>query len=610
MTTYQVMTPFGAFEARWTDDEESPVQYQGGTDAIAFFRSYLELHPVPGRDGGLVQFDALEPADLYGFCQSEEFGITVLPDRADTEEELGEERTELATGTPAAPVLDSVDNAEAFVLIGEGAQILAGLDEGAESFFADLSRLREIIQALGDDAKPAPVASSKSAQFDAYRAAIEKLLADGQPVPDGMLEQISVDTRLEDGEDEELLAIARGAAPEPEAVAPVALTGTELGEFPDTPEGLKDLRGAAMDAYEAMLGQWVACPALGADVELRKSGMKKVKALSGDPRKLKLVAALKQIIHGARKVAEKPSYDAQETSVRAYHYLRAQVTLAGEELAVRLVIKEDNQGAFHWDHTVRSGAQAVFDSAQEKGPAAADPIPAATSNGGPGRTGGTRMVSCQPDTSVQQTGADGNPAAVLDDATSGRLVFNLFIEGELPEEVAEEPDAEPIEPTKEPVSMETLIRIAADSIDKLRRIDVYRVLQAAEGQRAELAGYIIANRPELTEEVTAVMAEEFPDVEWNKVQQDTPHPPVAKVERQDGTSAEISPAAQARSADLAFLRGVSAQSVDMWADDLADRLEGVIAGYEGDQEVEDEWKQAVNAYTDFMAKAIATPVPA
>lgn len=220
------------------------------------------------------------------------------------------------------------------------------------------------------------------------------------------------------------------------------------------------------------------------------------------------------------------------------------------------------------------------------------------------------MVSCQPDSSVQQTGTDGNPAAVLDDATSGRLVFNLFIEGELPEEVAEEPDGEPIEPTKDPVSMETLIRIAADSIEKLRRIDVYRVLHAAEGQRAELAGYIIANRPEFTEEVTAVMAEEFPDVEWNKVQQDTAPPPVARVERPDGTSAELTPADQARTADLAFLRGVSAQSVDMWADDLADRLEGLIARYEGDQEVEDEWKQAVNAYTDFMAKAIASPVPA
>ena len=104
MTTYQVTTPFGVFQARWPEDEESPVQYEGGADAIAFFRSYLELHPVPGRDGGLVQFDSLEPADLYGFCQSEEYGITVLADQADIEEELSEDRA-----APAAPVLDSVD---------------------------------------------------------------------------------------------------------------------------------------------------------------------------------------------------------------------------------------------------------------------------------------------------------------------------------------------------------------------------------------------------------------------------------------------------------------------------------------------------------------------
>ena len=45
-------------------------------------------------------------------------------------------------------VMDAVTDADTFALIGEGAQILKGLNEDSESFFADLGRLREIIRAL------------------------------------------------------------------------------------------------------------------------------------------------------------------------------------------------------------------------------------------------------------------------------------------------------------------------------------------------------------------------------------------------------------------------------------------------------------------------------
>lgn len=87
-TSYNVLTPFGAFEATWGEDEDSPVEYTGSADAIAFFEAYLDLNSISGRGGALIEFDALEPADLYGFCQSEKHGISVLPSEDDLMEAM------------------------------------------------------------------------------------------------------------------------------------------------------------------------------------------------------------------------------------------------------------------------------------------------------------------------------------------------------------------------------------------------------------------------------------------------------------------------------------------------------------------------------------------
>lgn len=146
-TTYKVATPNGGFEAQWDEDDEIPVQYVGDADAIAAFKAFLDLGAVSGREGALIQFDSLEPADLYGFCQSEKYGITVLPTVDDLlDEQQQEQEPEMQA------IYDSASDAETFALIGEGAQLLNGLDENSDTFFADLGTLREIIQKLGVDA--------------------------------------------------------------------------------------------------------------------------------------------------------------------------------------------------------------------------------------------------------------------------------------------------------------------------------------------------------------------------------------------------------------------------------------------------------------------------
>lgn len=89
-TTYRTITPFGAFQAEWSDDEDSRVQCTGSADAIAYFKDYLALNSISGAGGALIRFDTLEPADLYGFCQSEKAGITVIPTLDDLISELEE----------------------------------------------------------------------------------------------------------------------------------------------------------------------------------------------------------------------------------------------------------------------------------------------------------------------------------------------------------------------------------------------------------------------------------------------------------------------------------------------------------------------------------------
>ena len=48
---------------------------------------------------------------------------------------------------------------------------------------------------------------------------------------------------------------------------------------------------------------------------------------------------------------------------------------------------------------------------------------------------------------------------------------------------------------------ENWIRIAADSVEKLRRCDVFRVLDCRYAEAVQVKEFIIANRPDLADEV-------------------------------------------------------------------------------------------------------------
>ena len=130
----------------------------------------------------------------------------------------------------------------------------------------------------------------------------------------------------------------------------IIVTGNELGDFPDTEEGKKALRSAVKDHLMAMRGEWIYCPVAKSKIEIRKRGIKKSIALSGDPRKLKLLVAIKSIISGAKEYKKEVNLKLEEkTHVIGYHYLYSSVILDDKKINVRVVVEEDQEGLLHYD---------------------------------------------------------------------------------------------------------------------------------------------------------------------------------------------------------------------------------------------------------------------
>ena len=61
---------------------------------------------------------------------------------------------------------------------------------------------------------------------------------------------------------------------------------------------------------------------------------------------------------------------------------------------------------------------------------------------------------------------------------------------------------------------EVFIKVAADSIGELRKVDVMRVLESNSMRKRLLANYICLHRPDLAKEVVEVMEEEFGIANW------------------------------------------------------------------------------------------------
>lgn len=230
----------------------------------------------------------------------------------------------------------------------------------------------------------------------------------------------------------------------------IELTGKELGEFPDTKDGKKAMREAAIAEFDKMTaedgGEWIKCAAISSQIELRRKSIKKIVSASADTRKLMIVPKIKEIIGSAKKVGEeKPNYDKDNyPNIVGYQTMRSPVKIDGEYLVIRFVIGRDDKGMYHYDHTVHD-VEAIFDSAN------VNELTEVSSHDLMGGNQGctydrsdasepTCLLPAEPSAEHQNglsIDEEYKKLNVLDSASSG-MVLNLFIEGEAPEEVSEE----------------------------------------------------------------------------------------------------------------------------------------------------------------------------
>lgn len=202
---------------------------------------------------------------------------------------------------------------------------------------------------------------------------------------------------------------------------------------------------------------------------------------------------------------------------------------------------------------------------------------------------------------------------LVDMLTTTPVEFAALVDGMLPATVVAvepEPVIEPvIAPEETPAAINTpvgdpvmldYIRIAADSIEALRRIDVYRVLDSIRSDnidgvtRAMLATWIVANRPDLTQEVTDVMAEEFPSDGW-------PVAALAAVEPVPIVVPEpelVAPPAEI-DVDAAFMASIIDGTRDMTDPAIPAALKEIFPTLGDDAAKTEQFTQAVNAYKTF-----------
>jgi hypothetical protein len=209
----------------------------------------------------------------------------------------------------------------------------------------------------------------------------------------------------------------------------IALTGNELGEFPDTPEGLKALREAAKSELMQLRGEWIDVPALqDADgkprkVEIRKRSIKEFIRFGANPNKLKMVSKIREIIASATNPKWEGNFKTREKpSVVGYYRMSNTVSVGGSSIPVTVLIEQDENNLLHYDLLLPEKAKAALDSA-------------------------ALLPTTPPDHKSEI--ADDAHFVTLDAVSQGRYVLNLFIEGEDPDyvEVAEDPasdsDAQP-----------------------------------------------------------------------------------------------------------------------------------------------------------------------
>jgi hypothetical protein len=201
---YSVFTPAGKFEAVF-GEEYTPVEYRGDDAAIQFFKDFIELNMISGEHGHRISYNTLEPDELYGFCQPNGSGITVIPPfddmLANAREEIMEQEqlNDSALDSAIQQVLDNVNvtGIEKIKLAKElnaiRGLIKAGTMSGLDKL-KSVKRLNEIRVIFGGNAKQVEFDPTSAEGYAKVMASIE-LQEYWQDVLDSFFQGRIVDVR-------------------------------------------------------------------------------------------------------------------------------------------------------------------------------------------------------------------------------------------------------------------------------------------------------------------------------------------------------------------------------------------------------------------------------
>jgi len=151
----------------------------------------------------------------------------------------------------------------------------------------------------------------------------------------------------------------------------VELTGKELGDFPDTPEGLKALRHAAVNHLRMMRDEMQAdpskamdCPILGEKVSIRGRGIDEIRHFGANADKLKLVAGIGSLIGNAYDKSWEDNYKrAEKPRIDGYYTLKSRASIGDKKMDVGILIEKDDTGHYHYDFLLDRPTKTALDSA-------------------------------------------------------------------------------------------------------------------------------------------------------------------------------------------------------------------------------------------------------
>lgn len=130
------------------------------------------------------------------------------------------------------------------------------------------------------------------------------------------------------------------------------LTGAEIAPLD---ADIKTLRAAARAWYDSRLrGSRVVNEKSGREIEFR--GSRKTFSASADPDKLRLFAALPDVLqHGVLEESILPKDPGKEPSTKAWHWIAADVDVGGRVVRVGVTVREDANGHLYYNHTAIKG---------------------------------------------------------------------------------------------------------------------------------------------------------------------------------------------------------------------------------------------------------------